>query len=175
MLLLLCVCDSLNKPYTLLQQIPSSEVFWISPWNLIPDKQLVQDLERPDGPFSVAPVVASCLSLSSKVFILFAEGPVMKFSPLWKCILCAYCIMSHLISEHLITSTALFSLEEGGGWGHRSTVLNSLMQFNNATYSFHVSLGSFTCEITEPCLAWLTQRSRGRVTPKRQMWEGERN
>lgn len=49
-----------------------------------------------------------------------------------------------------------------GGGGHRSTVLNSLMQFNNATYSFHVSLGSFTCEIRAlPSLTDTAQQRQG--------------
>lgn len=56
-----------------------------------------------------------------------------------------------------------------------SSVLNSLMQFNNPTYSFHVSLGSFRCEIAEAGLAFVTQYSRDTVAVKRQMWEGERN
>lgn len=172
MLLLLCICDSLNKLYTLLQQIPSSEVFWISPWNLIPDRQLVQDLERPDGSFSVTPVVASYLSLFQGVYPL-CRGACneiflfVKMHPL--------CILHYVTSHQWAFDHIYCFVFSGRRGGHRSTVLNSLMQFNNATYSFHVSLGSFTCEITEPCLAWLTQRSRGRVTPKRQMWEGERN
>lgn len=138
-------------------------------------------IERPDSAFGMSPSVASSSSLSPDVFIMIGWGVTMNFTPLWKCILGAYCItVCHVSSLSIWAHLLLCFLGSvrAGGWGgvgHRSTVLNSLMQFSNATYSFHVSLESFTCEIAKACLAWATRHSRGRVTPKRQMWEGERN
>lgn len=80
-------------------------------------------------------------------------GPHDEFLPFVKS---AYCIMSRLVTEHLSTFTLLCFLGSrvgGAGCLNISTVLNSLMQFSNATYSFHVSLEAFTCEIAKACLA----------------------
>lgn len=61
-----------------------------------------------------------------------------------------------LCSVSSLSPTAvLFSWVREGGMTCHSTVLSSLMQFSNATYSVHVSLGSFTCEIVK---ARLTRR-----------------
>lgn len=54
-----------------------------------------------------------------------------------------------------------------GEGGEISTLLKSLMQFNNATYSFHVSLGPFTCEIAEAGLALM------RATPQQRHGHSE--
>lgn len=77
------------------------------------------------------------------------------------------CILHYVTAEHLSTYTVLFSWV-WGKWGgglwclHISPVLNSLMQFSNATYSFHVSLEAFTCEIAT------ASRSLSDTAPQRQ-------
>ena len=106
-------------------------------------------------------------------------GPHDDFLPFCEIVSSVRVALCHVSSLSIWSHLPLCFLGNGGGegrgGGHGSTVLNSLMQFSNATYSFHVSLESFTCEIAKPCLAWATRHSRARVTPKRQMWEGERN
>ena len=116
-------------------------------------------------------------SLSPEVFIVIVSSLAMTFSPLCENAPSVRITSCHISSLNIWVRLLLcFLWNEGGWWGGRiSTVLNSLMQFNNATYSFHVSLGSSTCEIAEACPARATRRSSGGVTPKRQMWEGERN
>lgn len=137
---------------------------------------LMHDPERPDSPLSMAPVVASSPSLSPDVCLSSSDRASWGIFPLSGNASSARVALCHVSSLSIWAHLLLCFLgSRGWGGGHRSTVLNSLMQFNNAMYSFHVSLESVTCEIAKACLGWATRRSRGRVTSKRQMWEGERD